>query len=391
MTTSLARKWRHNIAVAAKRLRRRKRSIAKRASARASSLAFRRHLKDPRTGLAPRRLYAPRVFSALNRRMRPALLNFLSLLRDSVLRDRRRIHIDFSKTERMISDGTLLFYAELYRLTRMAGSARMISCNYPSDNVVEQVLQQIGVFRLLGKRERAKIDHDLVKHWNSATGTKVEGKAIEPVELFYQGTMASELTASTLYNGIIEAMSNCSHHAGVSYKAAHSRVSSTTAGADNTAAIHSEDDKVDSRWWMFSQCREGILTVVFCDLGIGVPASVRGGAKWKKSVVTALLSHLGLAESDGALIRAAFELGKSQTGEAHRGKGFQNIQQVLDAQGQGNLRVLSGHGHYEYTPATDDWPKQQLIQNHAQGSRGTLIFWSLPIKSGLDNGKHDDN
>lgn len=175
MTSNGNRRRHHNIIVAAKRLRRRKHAIGKRYSWRLQSFAFQECLRDPETGLHPYRILAPKDFYLLAAEPRMEVLTFLEKVRKKVCED-RCVYVDFSQTIRMVADGTLLFYAEMDRLIRATSPKKRVRCSYPTNKVVEQVLQQVGFFKAIGKREKATIDHDMVKHWNSATANKVEGK-----------------------------------------------------------------------------------------------------------------------------------------------------------------------------------------------------------------------
>lgn len=350
-------------------MRRRKRSLAKKAAQQHKDRLYRDIVRDKDTGLTTLQLRAPQVFNLRWPEARSKLLIFLSEIKTAVLIDRRRVYIDFSQTIKMISDGTLLFYAELYRLTQATKPKRMISCSYPKDEIVTQVLQQVGILGLLGKSSTKSIDHETVKHWHTATGTKVNGEEVAPILEFYEGTIALPIVTSALYGGLVEAMSNCRHHA---YPEDRKR----TVG----------EVEEDPRWWMFSQEREGMLSVAFCDLGIGIPTSLAREVKWTWSLIRLILAKMGLTESDGSLVRAAFELGRSQTGEAHRGKGLQNIREVLDYKRKGNLMVQSGRGLYIYQPnGLND------VLDFPQSIPGTLITWSIPINNEGTDEKHDHN
>ncbi len=367
MTRNEARRRHHNIIVCAKRLRQSKHATIKREAGRLELAAFQECLRDPETGLPPYRIVAPRDFCLLLAEPRTEVLIFLENIRKKVCED-RCIYIDFSQTTRMVADGTLLFYAEMDRLIRATSPKKHIRCSYPTDKVVEQVLQQVGFFRVIGKRQKATIDHDMVKHWNSATGTKVEGKKIEPLQEYYQGSMATPLLQSVLFAGITEAMTNCCNHA---YPKPRREV---VTGVEE-----------ERRWWMFSQEKGGELSIVFCDLGIGIPASLTKGESWEPSFIKSILARLGIGETDASLIQTAFEIGKSTTGEEHRGKGLQEIRDVLAREGQGSLKTLSGNGCYEYE-AHDG---RQGARNFAYRMPGTLIFWKIPIRNEQDNGRNN--
>lgn len=363
MTKSWRRRRRQNLVLTGRRWRHRQRRLTVFGREHRGRLTFLKHQCDQETGREQRCLEAPKFFNSAQPGARTQLLQFLEEMRDAVERGGRSVYIDFSRTVRMYAAGTLLFYAEVDRLTRMRGSMRKIRCSYPNDKVVEQVLQQVGVFNAIGKPCRAKIDHDLVKHWHSATGTQVEGAKIEPVLKYYQGTVAAPLTTPQLYAGIVEAMANSREHAYVG----------------TSADVH-------RRWWMFSQEKDGVLSVAFCDLGMGIPASLERKDVQLRSL-DGLLARLGLTRSDAALIQAAFELGTTRTRDPNRGRGLQNVKEVLDHVGGGTLTIQSGYGSYDYKSGAQD----PSIRNHPEPIPGTLIYWSLPVQSeGTSKGTGED-
>lgn len=275
----------------------------------------------------------------------------------------------------MIADGTLLFYAEVDKLARRdkiarSGRGKMFRCSYPKDPVVEQVLQQVGIFGTLGKTERADINHDLVKHWRWATGVRVQGDKIEMMQEVYQGKMASEVMTRHLNVGIEEAMLNCANHA---YH--YPRF------AKGNKIIVTESDP---RWWMFTQEKDKQLSVAFCDLGIGIPTSLRQadtddgdpGDGWKSPIIKEFLTAIGFLESDARLIQAAFELGRSKTYQSNRGKGLGDIKRVVKESGEGKLSIYSGKGYYRYEPLND----REIVENYHDSVPGTLILWTIPIR-----------
>ena len=312
------------------------------------------------------RLMAPAQFS-LSRQARPELLRFLSDIRDAIEKKEYCVFIDFTDTKKMIADGTLLFYATLDTLAKEIQPSKLIKCNYPKDKIVEQVLQHVGIFDILGKPHRGAVDHETVKHWCVAKGTKADGRKIAPLLETYEGTMASPITSTRLYDGIIEAMTNCRQHA--------------YPGEENNAY----GDR-DTKWWMFSQERERRLMIAFCDLGVGIPKSLQSSKKWR-GTLKFLSEDWGITKrSDDKLIKVAFELGKSMTGEPNRGLGLQQLKDVLTAQGEGNLSIHSGYGYYHYEPAQSS----EKTENFRQRMPGTMITWIIPIKhesSKVNDGK----
>lgn len=253
--------------------------------------------------------------------------------------------------------GTLLFLSYLDRLRRESGARRIYSCKLPKDNVVEQVLQQVGILDILDRAPRLTTGEfaENVKHWRHASGVAVDspqvGQFVSPLE----GRLVESLRGD-LYRGVTEAMTNSSQHAYL--------------GSAINADLR--------RWWMFSQETGGKLSVAFCDLGIGIPASIMEPSEWDPGIVSKILAALGFAvASDSRLIRAALELHRTRTGQRHRGKGLMDIMKVVTEAKDGFLHIHSNRGMVKYTPKDGAFAAIDF-----RGSiHGTLILWEIPLPS----------
>jgi hypothetical protein len=186
---------------------------------------------------------------------------------------------------------------------------------------------------------------------------RAKGEQADPQVSDYEKFFAGS-DSSKLYDGLVEAMTNCVQHA------------YTQKRNDNTGL------KDDVRWWMFSQVKDGTYSVAFCDLGIGMKASLLESKKWPVAMVLRAVGMLSQFGSDSAYIRAALELGKSKTGQENRGKGLQDIQNVIKSIGKGSIRILSNRGMWFYSPTTNPPEK---YGDYADSILGTLIWWQIPI------------
>jgi len=320
---------------------------------------------------------APRTFSLGRADSRQALLEFLAVVRGRAS-ENQRVFIDFSQTRRMFADGTLLFVAELSRLYRGLKQAPVVRCNYPCDRIVEQVLQQVGVFDLIGKSPRGDSNSfdETVKSWKLATGTEAIGQAFEPVLEKYEGIIEKRLE-QTMYKGVTEAMTNAGNHAYINVR------------EDGLSLEVSE-----RRWWMFSQERDGQLSVAICDLGIGIPKSLPKTKlkDWTSDRIASFLNGLvrrnGLISADCVMIKAAIELGRSRTDLTYRGRGLQQLKDVIDVATKGSLVIYSNRGLYRYSPATT---AVEIINDYSDSIMGTLILWVVPINSVEESETNDNN
>lgn len=130
-----------------------------------------------------------------------------------------------------------------------------------------------------------------------------------------------------------------------------------------------------NNWWMFSQARDGELTVVFCDLGIGIPRSL---PKKHPSIFHKMLS-LGKI-SDHQCIASSVELNATSTKMPGRGKGLGNIIEIASKNKAGGVIIYSNKGMYRLGPDATE-PFSRDLKNSILG---TIICWNVTLsKVGL--------
>ena len=299
---------------------------------------------------------APTVFDLYDKHHREKVLAFLGKLRDFAVRGARSVIIDFSDSQKMVADGTLLFKAELSRILRIIGYVPKLKCRPPKNKKVSQVLEQVGIYDLLRYRSHVQPADDDVICWRHSSGTGARGEEYERVLGALDEKISSRIQTG-LYDGIVEAMTNANHHA---YEMLR------------LDGLNHEDRKRE--WWMFSQVRDGWLSVSFCDLGIGIPRSL---PKKKEGLWARLLHALGSSPSDGQAIRAAVDESRSRTGQKHRGKGLKQLVAAVDKAQGGRLLIYSNAGGYSCRK--HDNVRHEDNFDYKGSILGTLISWSLPI------------
>lgn len=325
----------------------------------------RRTIKSKRkrqTGICGAQIYirAPAEFGLIATYTRTMLLRFLRTLERRTLVEGRRVYIDFTDTCKMNADGTLLFKAELGRIYHTWRARRLVKCNYPVNHVVEQVLQHLGLFKMMNCKSRMEITAEDVRYWRTASDTNVVGERTLPFVEEFQKSFPNTDSA-TFYGGLVEAITNCKQHA------------YTQKRYDST------DMPISPRWWLFQQIKDGKHTVAICDLGIGIKRSLLEGRKWTVALVDNMLAALRLVKSDASYIKAAMELGKSKTNKEHRGKGLQDVKNVIDSNGNGSMYIFSNKGIYAYSPSKE--PPESLW-DRTDSILGTLIMWEIPLSRG---------
>jgi hypothetical protein len=286
---------------------------------------------------------------------------FLKSLREAVAIRKMGATIDFANTRQMVSDGTLLFLAETKRMLAAEGAGR-IKCRRIADDKVGQVLHRIGFFETIGRKSNISPTAEDVIHWRVVAGRGAEGEKADTLVQAVGDRLPQALTSS-IYVGLVEAMTNSTQHAYAFPR------------GDGIA----QGDGAPEEWWMFAKEQEGELTVVLCDLGIGIPESLplTQGTNKVVELVARAARAAQVVHTDAHLIRAALEVGRSRTGESHRGKGLQDVVEVIDAAGSGALVIHSNHGRYVHR--VQDGTTTENLHNYRNTIRGTLIQWQVPI------------
>ncbi len=288
---------------------------------------------------------------------RNKLLRFLKTLRQEIVLGAKPICIDFRPTQKFIADGTLLFWAELHRALSLTGSKRLVQCIPPRNAKLRQVMVQVGVARMLSYKHKGAIGFEDVVHWRAAHGVQVDGAKYERILGRYDGRIASALS-SKLYVSIVEGMKNVIHHAHIDQR-------NDGLNVGNEALT----------WWMFSQEREGQLSVLICDLGIGIPRSlpVRHQTAYRKliQVVTTGSGNI----PDSKVIEEATKLKVTRTNQEFRGKGLDQMVKAITQDFEGKVCIQSNRGCY-----TNDRGNVELI-DHEMSILGTLIYWKVPLKN----------
>jgi hypothetical protein len=271
------------------------------------------------------------------------------------------VQIDMGGVRRMVADATLLFKAELSRLVQRRGTT--ITAIVPRSVRTQQVLRQTGLDRLLNLTIEVSPDREDVVHWRIAEGPK---DVVDPDTL--EGIMAdieavTGMASHPVYQGIIESMGNCVEHA---YKT-HPDVKRTMPN--------------NPGWWVFQQVKDDFLSVVVCDLGIGVSRALPLTLIKEPGLLKKLLHFARRARGvDNRALLAAMEYGRSSTGEHQRGKGMRNAHAVVDDIGAGEFTAVSNRGCYVYTRTAPSAEPRWRTVKLKHSVNGTILRWKLPLK-----------
>jgi hypothetical protein len=293
---------------------------------------------------------APKIVTLTRPDHRKQLLLFLAEIRGHFLgHQSRTLLIDFSATERFVSDGTLLLFAELNRLVLFTKQTVKLRCKVPNNSRASEVLKQIGIYRLCSNKCTITPSSDDVVHWKVAQGELVDNSlCAEPIEGF-EGKITTEMI-NELLGGLAEAMTNAIHHA----------YDGIREDGLNFAS--------PKNWWMFSQVKDGFLSVVFCDLGVGIPTTlpIKQPGLWGRLILSKPIP------SHSDCIREAIVEGATRTGMDGRGYGLGDIVNVVRKIPNSRVQVFSNCGYYS-SIQTDN------AVDFVDSILGTLILWTVPI------------
>lgn len=309
-------------------------------------------------------LDAPEVFCLEPKHIKSMVKFIQNLQKYAHQRDIGRICIDFSHTRLMVADGTLFFLAHI-DILKIKYPNKFFSMRYPKNQLVEQVLQQVGLTKLLNKKPRLQEGSfdKTVRFWHFASGCKVNTAQAENIFDSFEGRLTPELQKS-IYTGISEAMTNSFHHA------------------------YEQDDFPENqrKWWLFSREYKGELQVIFCDLGIGIPKSLyqysnKINANWFKILKEKLSEYKknGRIINDASKIKAAIEIGKSRTNLVNRGKGLKQMVDSLNIMGNNKAEVMIMSNQGVYRKHHDKELLYPISDNKRISLQGTMIHWSIPL------------
>jgi hypothetical protein len=310
---------------------------------------------------------APVVFELIRSKNHRNLIEFLNTLRDTVLVRKKAVRIDFSETKRMVVCGTLLFYSELCRIKQELNSLDLISCIRPKDEIVAQVLQHLGIFKMLNCQSLVTPERTDVINWKVATGDNTDATNVG--KILESQSKLPVTKSKKLYRGVSEAMTNVSQHAYLKLQ---------------NDGIEIAENK---GWWMFCREEDDHIFVAFCDLGVGIPVTLPKTIEenQEQGIFKRVLYNLFGSEkskySDGELIRAAIEVKRSRTLKRHRGKGLLDMIKAIETTG-GQLVILSNKGSYRYNVSS--LIPIETVKNYQDSILGTLILWSLPLKADIE-------
>lgn len=276
--------------------------------------------------------------------MRKDFEQFIAQVEQALTSGVAEVMIDLASVERLYPCGVLLLMGLVDNwIERFPERLRG---RYPKDDLVEQMLQQVGVLEKLGLTARKVISHSDVTRWHYFTGMNVEAGKIEPFMEKVSELLDAE-AQSGLYDCIAEAMTNVKHHA-----------------YEGGAGGH---------WWMFATISEKRIFVAMHDRGATIPMTLLAKPQMR-DYLSARVFDFGARDSQ--LIAAAAG-GRSRTTLPYRGKGLPEMLEYTKNTDKGSLAIYSRKGYFGFTNSFGK--PAEILGKLDIPVDGTLILWMIDI------------
>jgi hypothetical protein len=287
------------------------------------------------------------MLSIDDKKSRSEIIVAINRLHNLVSRGERKIKLDFSSTSKIYSTAMILIYAEVSNLINLHSDIKL-SCTRPRNSKASHVLYQIGMYKKCPTRFTPKQNYGDVIHWRVCSGVDVIGKNYDIIVNHNNELFDPEVD---LYGGCIEATKNVKRHAYLEER-------------ELSPVAHEK-----TGWWIFSQIKDGAISVCVCDLGCSIPVTL---PKRRKGLFENILK-LGTS-SDHDLIQGAIGGAQSRSLESYRGNGLPKIAQVASQTAGASLAIHSRNGYLRVANGTSVGKKRKTpIQ-------GTIISWTLPLE-----------
>ena len=291
------------------------------------------------------------------------VVKFLLAVSRRVLKSGEPVRLDFARTESFAVPGTILLFAELDRIISQSSLLKPITIIEPFSRRPREVLKQIGIYQLTGDKSDVVPTRDDVVYWKATKGVNQTGDrlgaVVEVIAERVNRDHLSQLEVSGVWRSVSEAVANSVDHA---YK---------NPRKDGFSGL------TDTKWWMFSQVKDGVFTLAVCDLGCGYRSTIDETIPEK--FVANMASIFKGTNRDAFAIDTAMEYGRSGTQEGHRGKGSRDALSMLKTHKNGELVVMSNSGWMKYV-FENSTEKERSSGDLRIAIGGTIIWWKLPLQ-----------
>lgn len=298
------------------------------------------------------------------------VVKFLRAISLRVLKQKQKARLNFKNTTQFYVPGAILLFAELDRIISTASFSKPIEIIYPKQIKPREVMAQIGLDTLVGDSLNIASTREDVIYWKAIKGSNQTGDSygqlVEAVAEKVNRDHATQVVAKNLWRSVNEAIANTTDHA---YK--YPRFDGFT-GLNET------------KWWMFTQIRDGQFTVAVCDLGCGYRQTI--AETIPEALIATVKAAFASGNRDALAIETAMQFGRTGTKEHNRGKGSRDVLSLVETHGNGEVTVISNTGWMRYQFARGT----QIDKNSGDlgiDFGGTIVWWNLPLKESNDDGR----
>ncbi len=273
-------------------------------------------------------------------------LNFFSIITDICLKQGVRLHLDFTRLQRITASAALMLFSEISRIQLVTDTPDVITFTEPSEPACKQVFRKTGLYRAIMPGTYRKLVGLFDEDQPFQSGDDPNKFLISSLlALNKQGLELSKPEVKVVSKGIQEAMLNVMHHA--------------------YANEEKPNSGIGTRWWQLCLCNPSKKEISFIiyDKGSSIPISIR--------------DRLAPDATDADCIEFAFRKGVSRFSDRpERGKGSEDIRQVATVRVNSSLLVMSGQGMYYVNSTLVDVVKLAVPLSVG----GTLVEWSIPYE-----------
>jgi len=272
-----------------------------------------------------------------------------------------RFRVNLCPLKEITPAAALLMVAEFDRWNELLSPLKIRPIDIDDWNpAVRTKLNEMGFFELLSaKKDFEEVLTDEERFLPFLSGHRSEGDQAKRLRLAIEALGPKLKDRQALYDGLVEAMTNVSHHA------------------------YNQGWPVP-RWWMSASvnAKSGRLTVMFLDHGMTIPKTLPLSDLWEN--VRGMLFQMGAAltglalSDDAQLIQAAMLVERSRTEEEHRGNGLPRdiLGYVKTHSSSGRLRIFSRHGKYTFRKLADGSTTVETTTLPVP-LKGTFIEWTI--------------
>lgn len=374
-----SKKLRHRLHAASKRLSRDRRTKGSGAGVDANPIFLKPNFQSIKlnSSFSNPRIQAPSKLDLYSKDNFEKFCNFIVRL-GTASKYNNRVIICFRDTHRITAGAALRLLAEVSHLLK-THEGLSFACSVQNrrqgkyrntDRVIEEVLQQIGFFSLIGQPERTPTKQADISIWRQLSGNLADGSLAASLLNSLPQTISKKSKAH-LYKGAIEAMANSVDHA--------------------YPSENSDGEVIENRWWMLVGTKQDSITLIVCDLGVGIPVTLP--KKHPESMLKSIFQKIGIiGNGDAELIHASTFIKRTRTNQTHRGKGGADIRSITEHFPSALLSIRSNRGCYVVAGPTypgkvrDDYRAipgshgREWSASYNGSICGTMIEWTVSLK-----------